>query len=186
MPNPPERSDERSSAERTKWRRAVAENTPWLRTVVYSRLGEPAAVDDVMQQVALAALEGAPRIRDSSRIGPWLYRVAVLTVLQYKRSSGRRRKLIQGYAERTQPSEQDPRQADPLEWLLAKEQKELVRRALQKLPRRDAEVLLLKHTQNWTYAEIAARLGLSQGAVVGRLHRARERLRSALATELRE
>ena len=41
------------------------------------------------------------------------------------------------------------------------------------LPRRDAEILLLKYTENWSYHQIAAHLGIGHSAVEARLHRAR-------------
>ena len=56
----------------------------------------------------------------------------------------------------------------------------MVRQALQSLKGRDAEILLLKYTENWSYKEIAEQLGISQSAVESRLHRARARLRERL------
>lgn len=163
------------------WRAALAEHERWLRLVVLARLGGPdraAAVGDVMQEVALAAGKGADRLRDASRAAPWLYRVAVAAALQHRRKAGRRRKLIDRYRQRlpTEPAFAD----DPLDWLLAREQRELVRRALASLPPRDAEVLLLKHTQDWSYTQLADHLGVGVPAVEGRLHRARKKLRAAL------
>ena len=70
---------------------------------------------------------------------------------------------------------------EPLDWLLQTERREMVRAALELLPRRDAEILLLKYTENWSYRELAAHLGVSESAIETRLHRARERLRAALA-----
>ena len=70
--------------------------------------------------------------------------------------------------------------ADPLDWLLAEERRGLIRRGLEKIPRRDAEILLLKYTENWNYHQIAAHLGISHAAVEARLHRARRRLRNEL------
>ena len=34
------------------WQALLAEHDRWLRTVVYARVGEPQAVDEVMQEVA--------------------------------------------------------------------------------------------------------------------------------------
>ena len=147
--------------------------------VVLARVGEAGAVGDVMQEVAVAAARGADKVRDPSKAASWLYRLAVNSALQHRRSAGRRRKLIDRYRDRAFAAEQQFA-ADPLDWLLAEEQRRLVRRALASLPPRDAEVLLLKHTQDWTYAELAGRLGASESAVVGRLHRARKKLRAAL------
>lgn len=72
--------------------------------------------------------------------------------------------------------------ADPLDWLLASERRQMVRVAVERLAPLDAEVLLLKYTENWSYDEIAKHLGVSHGAVESRLHRARQRLREQLAS----
>ncbi|HMC12063.1 MAG TPA: sigma-70 family RNA polymerase sigma factor, partial [Pirellulaceae bacterium] len=71
--------------------------------------------------------------------------------------------------------------SDPLSWLIAEERRSLIRRALSQLARRDAEILLLKYTENWNYHQVAAHLGISHAAVEARLHRARSRLRQELA-----
>jgi RNA polymerase sigma-70 factor (ECF subfamily) len=65
---------------------------------------------------------------------------------------------------------------------LASERQALVRQALACLPRREAEILLLKYTEDWTYREIADHLGLSTSAVEARLHRARGRMRHTLTS----
>ena len=166
------------------WPAALAEHENWLRAVVYARVGEPAAVSDVMQQVAVAAARGGSEVRDLEKLGPWLYRVAVTASLEHRRQAGRRRQLLDRYAAARQPTNRDHRQPDPLDWLLAEEQRELVRRALAELPPRDAEALLLKHTQDWSYQQIADRLGVSRTAIEGRLHRARKKLRTLLASQI--
>ena len=48
------------------------------------------------------------------------------------------------------------------------------------MPPRDAEILLLKYTEEWSYRELAVHLGVSESAVEARLHRARGRLRAAM------
>ena len=59
--------------------------------------------------------------------------------------------------------------------------KQIDLKALELLPRRDAEILMLKYTENWSYRELAENLGISQTAVQARLHRARQKLREELA-----
>jgi RNA polymerase sigma-70 factor (ECF subfamily) len=166
--------------QRVDWPAALVEHRGWLRTVVLARVGEASAVDDVLQEVAATAIEKGHLLRDPASAAPWLYRLAVVAALQYRRRQGRRRKLIDRFARR-QPVDSDSREADPLDWLLADERKALVRRALTSLPRRDAEILLLKYTEDWSYQQLAERLGLSTSAVEARLHRARQKMRKALA-----
>ena len=135
---------------------------------------------DVMQEIALAAIKQAAPLKDADKVGPWLYRLAIRQCLLYRRKRGRQRKLVDQFAQRFQPSELDRRNADPLSWLLADERRALVREAMGRLHRRDAEILLLKYTENWSYKQIAEHIGISDSAVEARLHRARGRLRNEL------
>jgi RNA polymerase sigma-70 factor (ECF subfamily) len=169
------------AASRIDWQAALVEHGRWLRTVLLARLGERSAVDEVLQEVAVATVEQGHRLRDSTKVAPWLYRVAVIASLQYRRRTGRGRKLLERFAERVPPAQTDTREPDPLDWLLAEEQRALVQRALAELPRRDAEILLLKYTENWSYRQLAEHLGLSTSAVEARLHRARQKMRRQLA-----
>jgi RNA polymerase sigma factor (sigma-70 family) len=183
MTQPPPRRQPHGRAEpKIDWQAALAEHDRWLRTVVRARLGEPQAVDDVMQEVSLAAVEGRAPLADPAKVAPWLYRLAVTQSLLYRRKQGRRRKLTDRYARRHRLSQQDGREPDPLQWLLAEERRDQVRSALARLSRRDAEILLLKYTEDWSYRDLADHLGISHSAVEARLHRARKRLRTELAS----
>ena len=137
---------------------------------------------EVLQNVAVAAIEHGDRLRDATKIAPWLYRLAVVGALQWRRRQGRGKKLLDRYATRVPPTESDIDEPDPLDWLLAGEQRKLMRTALRRLPRRDAEILILKYTEDWSYRQLAQHLGLSTSAVEARLHRARQRLRGHAPT----
>ncbi|MBL9093877.1 MAG: RNA polymerase sigma factor [Planctomycetaceae bacterium] len=165
------------------WNAELARHERWLRCVIYARLGDRSGVDEVLQEVSLAAVRQQAPIQDATKVGPWLYRLAVTQSLLYRRKLGRKRKLVERYAEKVRPSEGDCRHVDPLDWLLGDERRQLIRKALKQLPPRDAEILLLKYVEDWNYHQIAARLGISHSAVETRLHRARARMRAAL-TEL--
>lgn len=179
-PEPPARAS-RTEALRIDWQAAITKHDRWLRTVIRARVGEAQAVDEVMQEVSLAAVRQKAPLADPNKLAPWLYRLAVTQSLLYRRKQGRRRKLVGRYADRFQPTEQDTRHQDPLGWLLDEERRQRVRVAVDRLPKRDAEILLLKYTEDWSYRELAEHLGISQSAVEARLHRARKRLRKELA-----
>ena len=163
------------------WQAALAAHNRWLRTVIRARVGESQAVEEVMQEVSLAAVRQQSPLEDPAKVAPWLYRLAVTQSLLYRRKRGRQRKLTDEYARRTRPSEEDHRERDPLGWLLADERRRMVRTALKRLPRPDAEILLLKYTEDWSYRDLADHLGITQSAVQARLHRARKRMRHELA-----
>ena len=163
------------------WQEQLDRHDRWLRMVVFARLHDLDEVDEVMQEVALAAVRQAAPIKDPTKVAPWLYRLAIRQTLMLRRTKGRQRKLMQRYAD--DGACQDSETADPLHWLLADERRQMVRQAIAELPERDAEILLLKYAQGWSYHEIAAHLGVSHSAVESRLHRARAKLRHRLAPE---
>ena len=139
--------------------------------MIFARLGGHEGVDEVLQEVSLAAVRQQAPLVDQSKAAPWLYRLAVLQALLYRRRHGRRRKLLDRYAQRWRPTEFDSGTPDPLAWLLADERRQMVRQAVERLLPRDAEILLLKYTEDCNYHELAARLGISHAAVETRLHR---------------
>jgi RNA polymerase sigma factor (sigma-70 family) len=162
------------------WSATLARHQSWLRAVVWARLGEVQAVDEVMQEVALAAVENRTALTDPSKVGSWLYHLAVRQTLLYRRRQGRRRKLVDRYAARCGPREEDCRCPDPLGWLIMLERDALIRDCLKRLPARDVEILLLKYAEGWSYQKLAEHLRISHSAVEARLHRARQRLRQQL------
>lgn len=179
-PTAPHQPCEDGNGQSIDWPAALARHHRWLWTVVLARVGELQAVDEVMQEVSMAALAQRWPLRDPDKAAPWLYRLAVTQSLLYRRKQGRGRKLVDRYAQQC-PATVEDRAPDPLGWLLADERRQLVRTALERLSRRDAEILLLKYSENWTYKELAEHLGISHSAVEARLHRARARLRQQLA-----
>ena len=161
------------------WSVVLEQHRDWLRSVLAVRLGDRHAVDEVWQEVAVAAVSSRTPPAEPSRVAPWLYQVAIRRALMYRRRKGRQRRLMQSYAE--QRATDVAEEADPLDWLLNSERRLLVRQAVSSLHHRDQEMLLLKYSQNWSYRQIAEHLGVSISAVESRLHRARQRLRDELA-----
>ena len=156
------------------------ENESWLRTVVRSRVREPNAVEDIMQNIALALVRQRDVLDDISRVGAWLYQIAVRQVLMYRRTTGRRRnfeaKLVAGEAATAKRSP-----VDPVQRVIAAERQEFVQQALQQLNDLDRQILMLKYSEGWTYGKLAEHLGVSKDTIEYRLIRAKKRLRHHLA-----
>jgi RNA polymerase sigma-70 factor (ECF subfamily) len=160
------------------------ENESWLRTVVRSRVRETSAVEDIMQNIALALVRQRDALDDVSKVGAWLYQIAVRQVLMYRRTTGRRRnfeeRLLTGEAhtaERVSP--------DPVQRVIAAEQQGSVRRALEQLSELDRQILMLKYSEGWSYRQLAEHMGVSTDTIEYRLIRAKRRLRGQL-THLEE
>ncbi|UUO07116.1 RNA polymerase sigma factor [Blastopirellula sp. J2-11] len=158
------------------WPAILAEHEQWLRAVLYARLRNKDDVEDAFQETFAAAISGSDKLRDLERVGPWLYQIAIRQALLFRRKQGRQQRKIEQFAQQAG----SPAERDPLGWLLADERQQQVRAALAELPQRDAEILLLKYLEDWSYQQIADRIGASHSAVEARLHRARGRLRDKL------
>jgi RNA polymerase sigma-70 factor (ECF subfamily) len=162
------------------WGRAFTEHYRWLKTVVRNRLGEQEPVEDVLQEVGLAASKRGIRPDDPDKVAPWLYRVALRQCLFYRRTRGRRRKLEDRVQVAGAIPATTPRQDNPAEWILTVERSTAVRDALAELPELDRELMLLKYTENWTYQELARHLGVSAHTIEHRLLKAKRALRQRL------
>ncbi len=154
----------------------------WLRAVATARLKSTQGADDVMQEVAAAALRNWPTLQAAQNAKPWLYRLTVRAALMHRRALGRARKRLH-QAEQLQlarSSDGTSAQAGPLEALLAAERHARLRQAMTRLPPRDAELLMMKHVDDCSYKEIASRLNVTVAVVEMRLFRARQKLRVML------
>ena len=78
------------------------------------------------------------------------------------------------------------RGSSPSAGLLRRERQERLLAALERLSESDREVLVLRHLEQLATPDIAAVLGVSEGAVYTRHLRALERLRRLLGDELKE
>jgi RNA polymerase sigma factor (sigma-70 family) len=161
----------------------LAEHQKWLQAVLFARLRSQDAVEEVMQEVAFAAVNRQTQGQTLEQLGPWLYRVALVQVLLHRRKTGRRKRLMEKFAENSFDQRQRNESPNPLQWLLMEERREAVRQSMEQLPDRDREVLLLKYSEGLSYEQIAERLGQSPSAVQSRLHRARGRLRQQLLAQ---
>ncbi len=163
------------------WPLELQRHGRWLRSVLVVRSRESGIVEELFQEVALAALRDGHTVKDKQKAAPWLYRVAVRQALMHRRRMGRERRRISTLTEQSSVRNHNEQTTDPLAWLLADERNQLIRQAVDALPGKDAEVLLLKYSENWSYRQIAERFGVSEHAVDSRLHRARQKLRCQLS-----
>ncbi len=160
---------------------ALPEHDAWLRTTLLARLGNRDEVEEVMQEVAVAAANQSAKAEPVERVGPWLYRVAMRQMMLFRRKAGRRKKLLNNVAQARQPTEVDRHSRSPVDFLVSQERQQEVRQALHKMSERDRQLLLLKYVEGMSYGQIAAQVGVTASSVQSRLHRARGLLRKELA-----
>lgn len=130
---------------------------------------------DLLQQTWIKVLESLGKLRDTSTLPAWLYKVARNTALDNLRRTGR--EIVSGEANG------DPEPVDENQGDLRFENAELVHRGLEQLSLAHREVLTLFFLEEFQVAEIAGILGLSQGTVKSRLHYAKKSLKRILERE---
>jgi RNA polymerase sigma-70 factor, ECF subfamily len=154
---------------------------------------------DVVQEALLDAAQELPEylLRRPIPFYPWLRQLAWERLLElHRRHILAQKRSVQREEPRGfhLPDESALDLADrlvagggsPISHLLVQEQRERVRRALKELGPRDQEILVLRHLEQLSIAEIAAVLNISEGAVKTRLLRALVRFRELLLTDERE
>lgn len=152
----------------------VARKLPRMLALGYRMLGDVGEAEDVAQEAMMRAWKQAPRWRPGqARFDTWLHRVGLN--LCYDRL--RRRREI---PTETPPDRPDPGPA-PDRGLLAAELGVRVDRALQALPERQREAIVLCHYQDLTNIEAAGLMAVSVEALESLLSRGRRALRLALA-----
>lgn len=171
---------EQTCLQATEWQLIWQEHAAWLRTVLRARVQDEGLADELLQDVNVAAWQRREQLCDQLKIGPWLYRIAIRRVLMYWRGNGRQRQRWDPWNTQFAEELTDKAQMDPLRWLANREIHEQVRSALAELAPQDREILMLKHAENWTYDQVARRLGMTTDKVIYRIARARNRLKQRL------
>ena len=148
--------------------------------LVYRVVGERMDTEDILQE-AFLKLTDEPELLASpdGQVAAWLRRVGLNLAFNRLRSARRARARLErvGRLERWDDEQLDSEMAGPSSTLVRSEEREAVRRALAEVPERQRECLLLRHS-GYSYAEIAATLGLAVGSVGVLLSRAEHAFRT--------
>lgn len=162
----------------------VREQTPILLRVARRLLHSEEEARDAVQDAFVAAFRGLATFRGESRLGTWIYRIAVNAALARLRTrAGAAEVSLDEWLPRfvedghpVEPAAPWPADAGPER----REVRERVRAAIDRLPETHRTVLVLRDIEELTTDEAAQALGISPGAVKVRLHRARQALRTLL------
>lgn len=138
---------------------------------------------DAAQEVFLKVYRHAGRATARGQLSTWLYRIAVNHCLNRLR----RRKVVRflSFGALSDPEAGEPEfdpaseAPDPAAELESRERWRRTRRALDDLPDSQRTVVLLAKFEGLSQKEIAAALGITEGAVESRLVRAMRRLTAA-------
>jgi RNA polymerase sigma-70 factor (ECF subfamily) len=165
---------------------------PRVYNLARRMLNSDADAEDVTQDVLLQVVRKLPTFRGESAFPTWLHRVTVNAALAH-----RRKRATQNEHRSHEPLdmvlEEQPANGPVRRWSVSPEEaaldhetQELIERAIAELPVDYRDVFVLSDVEGLPNAEIGEMLGLSLPAVKSRLHRARQKLRDALAPHFEE
>lgn len=133
--------------------------------------GDPAAAEDLVQDVFVRILKYRATWRDEGSFETWLYRIARNARADYFRRRAPADPLEGEALERPEPS------PGPLVRLEAHRDRARLRQALRRLREDRRELIVLARYRGLAHERIAEILGIDAGAVKVRLHRAMRELR---------
>jgi RNA polymerase sigma-70 factor (ECF subfamily) len=144
----------------------------YLRRMV----GNPADADDLLQEALIRIARRLPTLEQSAAVKTWAFRIASNVAIDHIRKN-KRVDLVE-FTE-----EEDRDDVDEEDRLVLDEMNSCVREVIDSLPPDYRAALVLFNLEGRSIAEIAETLGISDGAVKVRIHRARKRLKEALDRE---
>lgn len=170
-------------------------------------VGSRARAEEVVQETWLAVLGAIHRFDGRSSLKTWIFRILINRA---KTSAIREARVVPlsslgpgaedadggGTPYPADPLEGCPPDAEPLfcgsasmarnpeDWILSEELREHIEAAMEKLPPKQREVIVLRDVEGWTPGEVCNLLGISESNQRVLLHRARVKVRDALAPYL--
>lgn len=154
--------------------RLVRAHEGWVRGVVFGITGRPDLVDDIVQQVWSQFWERIDSLQEPKRLKSWLYAVARNAAIDAGQARKRRDQVRMQAAAQTR---QFDAEANPALKTSGDEVHGILLQAVAALPAIYREPFVLRHLEDWTYAEIGELLNMSVETVETRLVRARRLLR---------
>lgn len=144
-------------------------------------VGDPAAVDDLVQEVFIAAFTALPRFRGDAQLTTWLYAIATNRTRNWW-DSQRRRRRREDIAANQPPEEPHSPEAD----VEAQQQRARLYAALGQLPDKLREAFVARAIEGMNLIDASAALDAPISTVSYRTRRAEQLLCAALGIPWRE
>jgi RNA polymerase sigma-70 factor (ECF subfamily) len=130
--------------------------------------------EELVQEAFMKALKGFGSFEQGTNFRAWIYRILRNTFLTTRAGLRIHDSLDEDDSFEPETTE------NPELLLLARSSRETLHRALEKLPVKFREVILLSDLEEMSYQEIAETLAIPRGTVMSRLSRARRAMRGFL------
>ena len=145
-----------------------------LYRVSLSIVGDGDAAEDIMQTAYINAYRQLANFEGRSSFGTWLTRILINESLLYKKREQRKQQLVM------ETKFTEGHDETPLSGLLNKELKDVLEKAVARLPEKYRVVFVMREVQGMSTDETMEALDLGESNVKMRLIRAKEMLRNNL------
>lgn len=152
-----------------------------IAAYVYRMVGDYDAALDLTQEVFIKVYNSLIRYRPEFKFSTWIYKIAHNAAIDHlRRHAVREQSLTTGIDGERREISIESRRLTPEQESEKKEQRSEIESVVQLLPSPYRELIVLRHSQDLSYDEIAEVTGLPLGTVKNRLFRAREAMRDHL------
>ncbi len=173
----------KKKAAREEFKKLTYPHTKLLYNMALKYCGNSYDAQDIVQETFLMAFNKFHQLRDKSKCKPWLLRILRNNFLKsYQKKKAQQRIAETDYVDYLKES----LSSGSAEILLLKASgSKVIQDAIDRLPIKYKEVLLLYYMQDMLYKEIAATLDIPIGTVMSRLTRARDGLKNLLLKQIK-
>jgi RNA polymerase sigma factor (sigma-70 family) len=154
-----------------------------LYHIVIKMVRRPEEAEDLVQEAFIKAFGALASYRFEYRFSTWLYKIAANSAIDYLR----KRRIDAMSLDRPVATADGEIQVELADWtynpeetLYKHRQSISIAAAIDALPEKYREVIVMRHSQDLSYQEIARQLDVPVGTVKARIFRARELLKKQL------
>lgn len=157
-----------------------------IYAVALGMMKDPEDARDVAQEAFIKVHRYLDRFKGDSSFYTWIYRITANVAIDRLRSRKGEgvsldERMAQGEVESTQPGFLSTRLGtNPQKSTLRRELAEKMAEALQQLPPKHREILLLREVEGMSYEDLASVLDVPKGTVMSRLFHARAKMQKLL------
>jgi RNA polymerase sigma-70 factor (ECF subfamily) len=152
-----------------------------IAAYVYRMVGDYDAALDLTQEVFIKVYNSLARYRSEFKFSTWIYKIAHNAAIDHlRRYAVRGQAVTSGFDTEHRDTPVEGRRLTPEQESERRERRSEVEMVVELLPRAYRELIVLRHSHDLSYDEIAEVTGLPLGTVKNRLFRAREAMRDLL------
>ena len=149
-------------------------------TIAYRICSNRQDAEDIVQDAFVKAYHNLHTFRLDSKFSTWFYRIVYNTAISHIKTSF----FTADYADYTEADKQNS-EWDTIEIIDENERKEILGKAMEKLPKDSSLILTLFYLDENSIKDIVQIMGLSEANVKVKLHRARKQLADILSLMMR-